>query len=164
MLYSDIRDKMQSGDLLAWRSRTLAGKFIRAVTGYEYSHVGIVWRKASEDGVDRVFIIEAREWRGVVIRPASKALPFSWLSVGIWNQDVEDYLFRKLGNRYDWRSMIRAGLRRKAVVDNAYQCAEFAAMAYIKANVIHRLPQPTPGEIVSLMENVTKSDIIHLTG
>lgn len=160
--YKDIRNNLNSGDILAWRSDTLAGRFIRIVTGHDYSHIGIVWRKDSEDDTDRVFIIEAREWRGVVMRPASSALPFSWLSVGKWNADAEDYIFENLGKKYDWRSMFRAGLRMKSRKDDRFQCAEFASLAMIRAEVIRHMPQSTPGEVVSLLENVTHNDIIHV--
>lgn len=163
--YADIRANLESGDILAWRSNTLAGRFIRRVTGYQFSHVGIVWRKPGCDchSKDRVFIIEAREWRGVVMRPASQALPFSWLSVGKWNEEAEDYIFKNLGKDYDWRSMFRAGLRMKARDDDRFQCAEFVSLAMIRANVLNHMPQVTPGEVISLLENVTRNDIIHVT-
>lgn len=63
--YADIRDSLETGDLLLCAGTDIIAAGIKAVTGSTYSHVAIVRRD-----MERVMVLEAvRE--GVVYRPAS---------------------------------------------------------------------------------------------
>ena len=77
MIYQDARVDIQSGDLLAWSGRSAIGRFIRSWTGGTASHVGVAWVVAG-----RVLVLEAREGRGVTVRPLSRALPAIWGPAG----------------------------------------------------------------------------------
>ena len=82
--YSEYRDQIKSGDLLAWSHRGFRSwhdfkvQAVRLFTQSEYSHVGIAWVVGG-----RVFVIEAVEPR-VRIFPLSKLGEYPTKSGTIW--------------------------------------------------------------------------------
>ena len=93
---------------------------IRRVTSGGYSHVGIAW---AFDG--RLFVLEARELRGVTIRAASNALPFVHVATGAaWTPRTRRRALAELGKPYSYLDAVRAGLRRpmrnRAAICSAY--------------------------------------------
>lgn len=69
--YSDLREKLKSGDLFFASGDYLVSKAIQKVTGSPWSHVGIVFRL---DSIDRVLLLESVEDMGVRLAPLSKYL------------------------------------------------------------------------------------------
>lgn len=122
MHYSEAREKIRSGDLLAWRGKGLVSWLIRHVTGGSHTHVGVAWWLH-----DRLFILEAREGVGVQIRAASAALPFDWISLDlIWDEVTERFALQALGKPYSYADALRAGLGFR-LSDDGYICSEYAA-------------------------------------
>lgn len=79
MKYSDIRDKIKSGDLIAlgheaWETiGDIESQIVRVVTQSEYSHVCVAWVFAG-----RVFVIEA-------VKPKIRLMPLSnMLKIGAY--------------------------------------------------------------------------------
>jgi hypothetical protein len=149
--HHNLRHDIRSGDLLAWKGTSWVGRFIRHWTGSDFSHVGIAWVFA-----DRVFVLEAREFRGVQITPLSSALPCYWISTGIkWTPALEEAALDEVGQRYSFADAIRAGVGLKPRSANGWQCAEYAAWLLYLARLPDLTRQeadftfcPTPGELV----------------
>lgn len=69
MLYSEVRDDIKNGDLLAFRGTALFSRLIKAWTHSRTSHVGIAcWMHG------RLTVIEAMEGVGVRVYPMSMRL------------------------------------------------------------------------------------------
>lgn len=69
--YSDLRDRLKSGDLLFASGDYLVSMTIQKFTNSVWSHVGIVFRL---DIIDRVLLLESVEDVGVRFAPLSKYL------------------------------------------------------------------------------------------
>ena len=67
--YNDIRDTLESGDLLFASGNYWVSKAIRKVTESPWSHVGIIFNVRS---LDRVLLLESVEDMGVRFAPLSK--------------------------------------------------------------------------------------------
>jgi len=130
MLYSDVRDKIRPGDLLAfthegwWSVADIESQLVRIFTRSEYSHVGIAWPVGG-----RVMVLEAVVPE-IRIFPLSKLLPFYHLPVdgiiGEWSAEVEEYALSRVGQKYSKLEAIKGlfGLTRDN--NKRWQCAEYA--------------------------------------
>ena len=91
--YPQYRERIKSGDLLAWSGRGFVGGLVRVATASSWSHVGIAHVMGG-----RVWIIEAREFAGVQIVPLSSYLDCAWLPTGAkWTESVDNYAIGKIG-------------------------------------------------------------------
>ncbi len=89
---------MASGDLLALAYGRFVSRLIRTWTGGSYSHVGVAWRYR-----DRVFVLAAREGRGVGLDALSTQLPAYWLRTGLlWSDETERLALEGLGLPYSY--------------------------------------------------------------
>jgi virulence-associated protein VapD len=139
--YAANRDKIKTGDIIAFSGTGFFGRLIRRFTGQTYSHVGIAWVISG-----RVFIVEALDGRGVVMRPLSITLPFYRIeSKSDFTEIHEEYMLSKVGKAYSYIDAILAGLGIKPKSSDVYQCAEFIADVY---GIRDEVPQFTPGELV----------------
>ncbi len=146
-LYEDYRSEIKSGDLLAWSGKGWVGRLIRTWTGQTYSHVGIAWVSAG-----RVFVIEAREGKGVTMRLLSKAMPVAWISLGLeWSEEAETFALSELGQPYSLLNALRAGFGLLPRRKDGWQCAQYV-LAVINFARGNELPYSTrgvrPGELV----------------
>ena len=102
MKYSDIREKVETGDLFFTAGGSLFSRFIRLFTHSIVSHVGIF-----VEIENRLFIIESLEGKGVVMALAStriKKEKFWFYGKTREKVDVEKTkgkLFNALGDNYD---------------------------------------------------------------
>jgi hypothetical protein len=136
------RSDIHSGDIIAFSGLGIIGKLIRMFTGETYSHVGIAWVVGS-----RIFIVEALDGRGVVMRPLSEVTPFYHLQNKIEFTDaVESYMLTKIGMKYGYFDVILAGLGLKSKPNDAYQCAEFVADVF---GILDEFKSYTPGKLVN---------------
>lgn len=162
MKYPAARAAIDSGHLLAWSHRgwcslyDLQVQAVRLFTQSEYCHVGIAWAIG-----DRRFVLEAVS-AGVRIFPLSRLLPFYWLPTdGLWTMDAEAFALSKVGERYSKLQAIEAYLGRlTAGADNAWQCAEYAAMV-LKVTGHGGLDRDTtPSKLVAAM--LARGSPLHL--
>lgn len=73
-LYSKIRKKMQTGDIIAFKGTDFGAQAILLGTKSNYSHIGLVVRLDSISA-DRVFIIEAVPY-GVMLKGLTRKLVY----------------------------------------------------------------------------------------
>ena len=119
--YATARESIRSGDLLAWRSKSLLSLVIRMVSAGSWSHVGVAWWFK-----DRLFVMEAREGVGVTLRAASQTLPFDHIAIKAdWSERAETYAVSQLGLPYSYLDAARAGLGLKFAAKGKI-CSEFA--------------------------------------
>jgi hypothetical protein len=69
--YTDVREKLKSGDILFTSGDYLVSKAIQQMTNSPWSHVGIVFRL---DAINRILLLESVEDMGVRFVPLSKYL------------------------------------------------------------------------------------------
>lgn len=149
MRYADIRNRITSGDLLAWSHRgwaTWADWQIQAIRIFgrtEYTHVGIAWVIAG-----RVFVIEA-VGVGVRLFPLSRAAPFYWLPTGaVWSDAVEQLALERVGDRYSKWDAIRAFFGALRIgADRNWECAELA-LIILRAASVHLGERAVPSDLV----------------
>jgi hypothetical protein len=149
MKYDDVRDQIQTGDLLAWTHKGWKSwydfkiQMVRMFTQSEYSHVGLAWVVAG-----RVFILESVVPK-VRIYPLSKELPFYWMPMKKpLSKEAEEFAMAQVGEPY---SQIRAILAYFKLVkpndQNKWECAEYAAKV-LRENGIDLGDTYTPSAVV----------------
>lgn len=130
VLYSEIRDQLKTGDLMAWKTTKINGFFDFVLFLYQkmfrarYSHVGIVVRLS-----DRYFVLEA-------IPPVVRLHPISLKdSFYLIRNDLKvssanlDTLLVHLGKKYSVWDFVRR-LFGLGNTDTELYCSELAAMWY----------------------------------
>lgn len=134
MRYDAHRQKIKSGDLLAWSHR--AGWFrswydfkinlVRLFTRSEYSHVGVAWVFGG-----RVFVIESVTPL-VRIVPLSNLLPCYHVGVtGGWNDQAEFWALSHVGKaQYSQWEAVKAVFGWNDRKNAFTECAEFAHSVY----------------------------------
>lgn len=151
MLYADARDKIKSGDILAWSHRGWRSWYdiqiqaVRIFTRSEYCHVGMAWVTSG-----RVFVLEAVS---PLVRnfPLSKLTPFFWLPQDKWSPEIEKTALSIVGKKYSKLDAILAYFGDlKPGERDTWECAEYVAY------VLDIHPEKyTPS---SLIEEVQKND------
>jgi hypothetical protein len=158
-LYQSSRDAIQTGDLIEFRSDSLIGRAIRAVTRREVNHTALVIRPDDLFGIeDRVVLLEALEG-GVAPNYLSQRLDRHrgqayWLPVRIAGPEtrrrigriaVDTFLFRK--PRYDYRSLFFQLAFRVSLDAGRYFCSEWCQWVLTQADVLeYRDTAMRPGE------------------
>ena len=156
MFYSQVRSKIQSGDVLAWTHKSwktwydIKIQLVRFFTQSEYCHVGIAWVVGG-----RVFVLEAVMPK-LRIYPLSKEVPFYWLpqdeDLTYWTNEVEEFALSCVGEDYSQFQAVMAQLdkvERKA--GYARECAEFVQSVLQKGGKILDV-KPTPTEVVHAVQ------------
>lgn len=121
--YKEHRDKIRSGDVLAWSHRgwkswrDIKIQLIRIFTRSEYSHTATAWVVA-----DRVFVIEAVEPVARIF-PLSKLGDFYHIPMDApWHASTEEYALNKVGSDYKQLQAIKAYFESLGK-DSAAECA-----------------------------------------
>lgn len=154
--YSDIRNDIKSGDLLAWSHRGIKSWYdfkiwcVRLFTQSEYTHVGTAWVVAG-----RVLVIEA-VMPLVRIYPLSSLGDFYWSPLAPkWSKETEEKALSFVGCKYSQLQAMEAPFY-EPKSDELFQCAElFAAIA--RADGINLGTKYTPSSIVEQVLKVTSS-------
>lgn len=126
LLYSDVRERIHTGDLLFFRGRLLHSRLIQCWTKSVYSHVGVgIWLEAGP--IRRLFVAEALEGRGVQLFPLSRYLSagesVDWFAV-IDESFDRDYAagwaLAQVGLKYAsiWQMLRSFGLISKWIADH----------------------------------------------
>lgn len=129
MKYANYRDKIKSGDVLAWTHRAswfsswydFKVNFVRLVTMSEYSHVGIAWVFQG-----RVFVIESVT-PFVRIVPLSNLLPAYVLTgKGELTEEQLNKAIELVGvGKYSIPEAMIAFLDKNDIHNDKWECAEF---------------------------------------
>lgn len=148
MNYVDARDRIRSGDVLAWTHRGWSSwydfqiQMVRVFTRSEYCHVGVAWSIGG-----RVFVLEAVN-SGVRIMPLSRLLPCYWLRLARWGDTIEEFALTKVGQPYSkWQAILGGFGTLKIGDDSKWQCAEYV-LAVLKYGGLKLICQATPSGIV----------------
>ena len=152
--YSDVRDKLKTGDLFFSSGSYLFSGFIQQLTKSTWSHVAIIYK---DEELGRVLVLEAEPFIGIRLVPLSKYLknykdddrPYkgqivlSRLNIPIEKHDLNngisfglDELSRPYDNFEIIRIMIRILFRiSKRSKNRSYICSELVKDVLDKANV-----------------------------
>lgn len=155
MKYSDIRDQMKPGDVIAFGGNGFVSSVIKSVTDSDISHVGIIMR--SEDSHN--YIIESNGKTGVCVRLMSSRLEeyegdVWWLpmSVAFDKSVFIDFLMRQEGKEYDAPQAIGSALDGipdcQENLDRLF-CSELvaAALEYVGAIPNVNASEMTPADV-----------------
>lgn len=152
--YSEIRQKMESGDVLFFKPRRFLGwgKVIQWWTGSALVHCGLVIRFGG-----RIFLLEASETGFVRLYPLRKIeRSFLWVSLkmsnnGIWNDKLEEVAMDRVGSRYDYLGAFLAGLKKQRK-NGRYYCSELVLDVLQAASFIeNRNSFYTPADVHSYL-------------
>lgn len=156
MLISFEKDtsSIESGTVIAWRGTSLYSKIVQIFTRSSFSHVGI----AVEFG-GKLFVIEAKEGKGVRLTPLFTRLPFYILIPGRncvvheWTEATERLALTKIGDKYSILKCIKAYLKKKLKINNKWECAEF--VSYVLNSMGYKLTYSnTPQRLVDRMLSI----------
>lgn len=128
MEYKDYRNRIHSGDLIAWTHKGWKSfydfqvQMVRAFTQSEYSHVGIAWRVNG-----RLFVLEAVV-PCVRIFPLSLCESFYHIDMEqILTKPAEEFALSQIGEPYSKLLAIKSFLGMvKQGDDGSWQCAKYA--------------------------------------
>ena len=109
MKYAIARKIIQSGDVLAWRGQGLISRFIRRVTGGDYSHVGIAWWH-----LGHLYIIQSQGNDATGIFRLSKRVreaDIDWVATHrVWTDALEAHALDLLDKDYSYLACAAVGL------------------------------------------------------
>ena len=149
LCYQDIRESIQTGDVLVWKKDRLSFmsnlflKGIRFFTMSEFAHVAVAWRVGS-----RLFAIEATQ-PFVRIFPISGYDEFYHIPLNLTNIEEDDlsFLLSQVGRTYSLKGAIRAYLDIPLdYTDNAWQCAELTGEFLRRVGI--EVTGTTPSDLV----------------
>ena len=141
--YREVRELFRDGDLLAFRGRSLVSATVRALTGSQYSHVGLAYLfearvyclEAVGSGVRLCLMSElARRYAGGIDYVAVDAGDEA-------RRQAVSFGFQQLGRSFDYLGLARffvfltLGLRPRARRDTRWFCAELVAEAYRRQGI-----------------------------
>jgi hypothetical protein len=153
-LYEKVRDQINTGDLLLWKSHSALGFFIRLFSKASVNHAGLAVRLF---GITwpRVFTIEALE-KGV--QPYFLSSRLEEFDGEVWwyplcnewdkfeiRQEIEERMWKHVGIKYDYPSLFKNAIRKVEADDKLLFCSEAAFLELGFTGTA-----PTPGDIPGL--------------
>lgn len=141
MKYSEFREQIRSGDLLAWSHRGWSSWYdikvqaIRVFTQSEYCHVGMALVLGG-----RVWVIESVTPL-VRLVPLSNLLPFYHINLHrfhLWQEDIEHALSYVGNDEYLYSQIeaIKAFFETNDPENKKLECAEFVKMIWNRAGLV----------------------------
>ena len=150
MRYAEARNKIQSGDILAWTHKKWGSWYdwqvqaVRVFTQSEYCHVAVAWVFGG-----RVFVLES-VGAGVRIFPLSHELPCYWVQTGVtWTPEVEELALAQIGAPYSKFRAIKdfLGIKEEYKIPHPWTCAEYTI--YVEDALEFKLEcDPTPSKVM----------------
>lgn len=153
MKYSDIRNEIKTGTILAWSEggkwnswRNIQFNLIKMFTMSEYNHVGIAY---VTDG--RVFVVESVV-PDIRIYPLSKELPCYLIQTDLeFNQADVEYMLSKVGMKYSKWEAIKALFTKDTNHPQKWQCAKFVNDVLSRVTPSIALINDTPHDTVKYL-------------
>lgn len=137
--YLAVRDQMQTGDLLQWRSNSVIGAMIRWRTQSEVNHSSLIIRlKEYDDETKRRFTSEALE-HGIVLNLLSRRLESHdgecwWYPLRDEWSGMRPIIGKNalymLGIPYDYKSIFQQLFGRVSADARALFCSEYCYLSY----------------------------------
>lgn len=154
-IYNAIRPKMQTGDVILWRSESVLGSLIRLFSKARVNHASLVIRFTEYD-TDRVYVLEALA-TGIVLRALSERLE-NHKGQAWWYQAIDELDCRrkecggialcKVGTRYDYKSLFQQIAGHVSVDANRFFCSEYVRYCWDHAGVpFSSQLAPQPGDL-----------------
>lgn len=143
---------LKSGDLLAWKNDgTWMSHLVQAVTGGEYTHVGLCWILHN-----RPYVLDAY-WKGGVRLRSLEELPFDHIPTNIsWTNELEDEALSRLGREYHLWSAAMLGFEMAPKFD-AHVCSLYAAAILRKGGLdIPKGIPLTPQRLIDILYEINK--------
>ena len=153
--YSDSREQIKSGDIVAWQGRFTNRRFLK-LFNQEIGHTGIAWVVSK-----RVFVIHALT-KGIVINPLSRLTPFVWLATDTdWTEEVQVFALSQLGRSYSYTDALRSFLGMPTIENNGWTCGEYSReiLKHAQLPVTQDMPSKLVSEVLALRPD---SNLIHL--
>ena len=160
--YYALRDEMRSGDTLEWRSKTLFGKLIRAITRRDVNHTSLlISLEEIEHCESRKFVMEA-QGSGINFNVISTRLKdfdgdVYWLRLkneyAQYRNDLKAFAFLNAGVKYDTAGLISNLWTRPLANKDKMFCSEFNFIAYKEVGIPKLkglISAPRPGELFDL--------------
>jgi hypothetical protein len=152
MKYSEIRETIKTGDLIAWSEagdwsswRNWQLNFVRMGTMSEYNHVGIAYVIGG-----RVFVVDAVV-PNVRIFPLSKLTPFRYIRTPfIFDNYVEEFMLLHVGTPYSKWEAFKAAFTSDTNNDKVIQCAKLVNKVFGQINPRYLSIRDTPHATVNL--------------
>lgn len=152
--YNKVRDQMQTGDLLLWRSFSLLGSLIRDFSKAPVNHASLIIRIEPYEGSEqRRFIAEALE-HGVVLNLLSKRLGEEegeawWYPLNdVWAQrrtQIGERALQFLGTPYNYGALLKLAIENVKAGTDKMVCSEYCFECLgLEGNI------PTPGQLPAL--------------
>jgi len=152
--YLILRNRLDTGDLIEWRSSTAVGWLIRKFTGKKVNHSSLVVKFANEELGERRYILEALD-DGIVLNLVSTRLA-QFKGQAWWyplkpehnrlRAKILPWAIDQTGKPYDYDSLFKQMFSKVSCDARRLFCSEFYQMALSK---VHLLPDGTalrPGE------------------
>lgn len=160
--YYQLRHKLETGDLLLWKSNTILGYLIQWFSKSDVNHAGLVLRLAEYD-TERVFTLEALEG-GIVLRTLSGRLE-AHKGQCFWHPLKTEYGLRykrigreallMVGTKYDFGSLFKQAVCRVSTDAERLFCSEFVALCWHRAGLPVNIDKaPRPGDMEHDFSNV----------
>lgn len=156
--YSEIRNKIKTGDLLEWRSKSILGFLIRSVTKKNVNHTSLCvaldeylyWKEphkfileAVADGIDLNLISEElKTFKGKVF----------WYPLKSQYDNKRDAIAKwallQIGKKYDYKSLFKNIIGKVSVDAKKYFCSEFCfdVLRQPHIQILSGQIAPRPGE------------------
>uniref|UniRef100_A0A6M3LB88 Putative peptidase n=1 Tax=viral metagenome TaxID=1070528 RepID=A0A6M3LB88_9ZZZZ len=158
-MYKHIRDKINSGDIIEWRSASPLGSIIRFFTRQKVNHSSLCiclpqykdWKEPHK------FILEANPG-GIELQLLSRRLQeFKgsawWLKLKVGTEKtkeaIESWALPQVGVKYDYGSLFKNAIGRVSADSRKFFCSEFCYLALQHAGIILKTKKnraPRPGE------------------
>ena len=162
MRYADARDRIKSGDVLAWRGTSVFARIIERFTGSSWSHVGIAWWYAGH-----LWVLQSKEGSNTGIIRASAALrlsPCDWISTGAkWTPEVETAALDWLDRPYSYAAVaeVSAGIAvSKTVQVCSLYCADVLNLAGLPIKRLGETPAHLVNRLLQAPFNCDLSNLI----
>jgi len=148
--YQTIRERIKTGDILEWQSKSIIGSAIRFITKQEVNHTSLCidlqqylhWLEPHK------FVLEANA-PGIELNLISRELGEYkgghcwWYKLKDIYNDKRNYIANsallQVGKKYDYNSLFKNIISRANAEANNYFCSEFAFIELVKENIISGL-------------------------
>jgi hypothetical protein len=164
MKYSELRETIQTGDLLAWSEggkwnswRNIQLNLVRMGTMSDYNHVGVAYVVSG-----RVFVVEAVV-PYVRIYPLSKLLPFYYIRTNFRTTDAtEEKLLQYIGTPYSKWEAIKAAFTKDTNNTKVMQCAKLVNDLFTEFDIGYKGINDTPEAVVNYTLDNSNSPINYI--